>query len=93
MYDIVITGRDNRGISELKDISLVSIPDQGFGTTKVFPWGRDHKEQKGIFLSQRKYVQDLLKETGKLGAKPCSTPLTSIVHPRKDGEPFHDPGR
>ena len=32
-----------------------------------------------ILLSQRKYVLGLLPETGKLGAKPCSTPMTSNV--------------
>ncbi|GAA0155359.1 hypothetical protein LIER_13106 [Lithospermum erythrorhizon] len=30
------------------------------------------RSKKGIFLSQRKYVIDLLWETEKLGAKPCS---------------------
>ena len=31
--------------------------------------------QQGIFLSQNKYVVDLLKETGKLDCKPASTPI------------------
>ncbi|XP_061360276.1 uncharacterized protein LOC133304287 [Gastrolobium bilobum] len=33
-----------------------------------------HSKQ-GIFICQRKYVLDLLKETGKLGCKPSSTPI------------------
>jgi hypothetical protein len=28
-----------------------------------------------LFLSQRKYVLDLLNETGKLSAKPANTPM------------------
>ena len=33
------------------------------------------RSKHGIFLSQRKYVLDLLSETGKLGAKPCNSPM------------------
>ena len=29
----------------------------------------------GIFISQHKYVLDLLSETGKLGCKPVETPI------------------
>jgi hypothetical protein len=34
-----------------------------------------YSKEKGLFLSQRKYVLDLLNETGKLGAKPANTPM------------------
>ena len=33
-----------------------------------------HSKQ-GIFISQQKYVTDLLKETGKTACKPASTPI------------------
>ncbi|XP_068331614.1 uncharacterized mitochondrial protein AtMg00810-like [Pyrus communis] len=33
------------------------------------------RSSRGIFLSQRKYVLDLLKETGMLGCKPVDTPI------------------
>ena len=33
------------------------------------------RSKKGIYLSQRKYVLDLLSETGKLGTKPSGTPM------------------
>ncbi|RVW87791.1 hypothetical protein CK203_043949 [Vitis vinifera] len=35
----------------------------------------DHDEEIGIAVSQRKYVLDLLKETGMLGCKPAGTPI------------------
>ena len=44
-------------------------------------------------LSQRKYVLDMLSETGKLGAKPCSTPMAPNVQLTKEGELFEDPKR
>ncbi|KAK2965361.1 hypothetical protein RJ640_013824 [Escallonia rubra] len=50
------------------------------------------RSKKGIFLSQRKYVLDLLVETGKAGAKPCNTPMNPSVHLTKDdGDRLDDP--
>jgi len=31
--------------------------------------------EKGIFISQQKYILDLLKETGKVDCRPCETPI------------------
>jgi len=31
--------------------------------------------KKGIFISQQKYITDLLKETGKIACRPASTPV------------------
>ena len=33
------------------------------------------RSKSGIVISQRKYILDLLKEIGKLGAKPVGTPI------------------
>ena len=51
------------------------------------------RSKHGIFLSQRKYVLDLLSETGKLGAKPCSSPMAPGLHLTREGELFEDPER
>jgi hypothetical protein len=46
---------------------------------------------KGLFISQRKYALDLLKETRKLGCKPISTPIDSKYKLNtEDGEPLND---
>ena len=46
------------------------------GMLKYFLGVKVMRNKQEILLSQRKYVLDLLSETGKLGAKPCSTPMT-----------------
>ena len=51
------------------------------------------RSKHGIFLSQRKYVLDLLSETGKLEAKPCSSPMAPGVHLIREGKLFEDPER
>ena len=51
------------------------------------------RSKQRILLSQRKYVLDMLSETGKLGAKPCSTPMAPNVQLTKEGELFEDPER
>ena len=51
------------------------------------------RSKQRILLSQRKYVLDMLSETRKLGAKPCSTPMAPNVQLTKEGELFEDPER
>ena len=46
-----------------------------------------------ILLSQRKYVLNMSFETGKLGAKPCSTSMAPNVQLTKEGKLFEDPER
>ena len=46
-----------------------------------------------IFLSQWKYVFDLLFEIGKLRVKPCNFPMASGVHLTREGETLEDPER
>ena len=48
------------------------------------------RNKHGIFLSQRKYVLDLLSKTGKLGVKSCNFPMVPGVHLTREGETFED---
>ena len=48
------------------------------------------KSKHGIFLSQRKYVMDLLSKTEKLRAKPCSSPMAQSLHLTRERELFGD---
>jgi len=92
--DIVITGDDCAGISSLKEFLHAKFHTKDLGQLKYFLGVEVARSKKGIFLSQRKYVLDLLAETGKLGAKPCCTPMVPNVHLTKDdGDPLDDPER
>lgn len=91
--DIVITGSDTTGISSIKSFLHSQFHMKDLGMLKYFLDVEVTRSKKDIFLSQRKYVFDLLTETGKLGAKPCSAPMTPNMHLTGDGEQIEDPGR
>ena len=91
--EIVITGSDSLGISPLKSFLHTQFYTKDLGMLRYFSGVEVTRSKKGIFLSQRKYVLDLLTETGKLGAKPCSTPMLPNLQLTKDGELFEDAGR
>ena len=46
--------------------------------------------KNGFFLSQNKYVLDLLSKTGKLRAKPYGSPMAQSLHLTREGELFRD---
>ena len=93
MDDIVITGSDSTGISSLKSFLHGQFHTKDLGMLRYFLGVEVMRSKHGIFLSQRKYVLDLLSETGKLGAKPCSSLMAPGVHLTKEGELFEDPER
>ena len=89
--DIIITRSDIVGISSLKSFLHNQFHTKDLGILKYFLGVEVTRNKKGIFLSQRKYVLDLLTETGKLGAKPSSTPMLPNIQLTKDGDQFEDP--
>ena len=90
--DIVISGDDCAAISPLKKLLHAKFHTKDLGPLKYFLGVDVTRSKKGIFLSQRKYVLDLLAESGKLGDKSCSTPVVPGEHSFKDdGDPFDDP--
>nr|XP_027062737.1 uncharacterized protein LOC113689106 [Coffea arabica] len=91
--DIVITGNDAASISSLKTFLHSQFQTKNLGLLKYFLGIEIAKSRKGIFLSQRKYVLDLLSETEKLGAKPASIPMIPNLQLTKEGELFENPRR
>jgi hypothetical protein len=82
--DIVITGNDDDGIACLKKMLAKSFEVKDLGFLHYFLGIEVVYGPQGIYLSQRKYVLDLLAETGMLGCKPASTPIELNHRTRAD---------
>jgi Reverse transcriptase (RNA-dependent DNA polymerase) len=92
--DIIVTGNNGKEICEVKDSLKKKFEIKDLGRLKYFLGIEIAHSTKGLFISQRKYTLDLLKETGKLGAKPVTTPIDSNykLNP-EDGELLEDIGQ
>jgi hypothetical protein len=73
--DIVITGDDHEEISHLKKHLAQEFEVKDLGHLRYFLGIEVSRGPKGIFISQRKYVLDLLREASMLGCRPASTPI------------------
>ena len=93
MDDIVITGSDSTGISSLKSFLHDQFHTKDLGMLRYFLGVEVMRRKHGIFLSQRKYVLDLLSETRKLGVKSCNSPMAPSIHLTREGGLFGDPER
>lgn len=92
--DIVLTGNDVEEIPQLKEYLAKEFEIKDLGSLKYFLGIEVVRSKDGIFICQRKYVLDLLKETGLLGGRPCDTPLEpgQKLSEDQEGEPM-DRGR
>ncbi|RVW12980.1 Retrovirus-related Pol polyprotein from transposon RE1 [Vitis vinifera] len=92
--DIVITGSDQDGIQKLKQHLFTHFQTKDLGKLKYFLGIEIAQSSSGVVLSQRKYVLDILEETGMLDCKPVDTPMDPNVKlVPGQGEPLGDPGR
>jgi hypothetical protein len=73
--DIIITGDDEHEIAHLKENLSKEFEVKDLGHLKYFLGIEVARSPQGIVLSQRKYVLDLLDETGMLGCRPIATPI------------------
>ncbi|CAL8990567.1 unnamed protein product [Prunus brigantina] len=73
--DIVVTGNDTGEQLKLQKYLSQEFEMKDLGDLKYFLGIEVARSANGICLSQRKYVLDLLAETGLLGCKPADTPI------------------
>ncbi|KAM1709738.1 hypothetical protein TB1_000224 [Malus domestica] len=75
--DLIITGDNAAEITTLKQSLQQKFAVKDLGVLKYFLGIEMASSYKGLFLNQRKYVMDLLKDANMSDAKPALTPLDS----------------
>ncbi|XP_062018984.1 uncharacterized mitochondrial protein AtMg00810-like [Rosa rugosa] len=73
--DMIVTGDDPKEMNELQKYLSKEFEMKDLGQLKYFLGIEVARSKKGISLSQRKYVLDLLAETGMLDCSPIETPI------------------
>jgi Reverse transcriptase (RNA-dependent DNA polymerase) len=73
--DMIITGDDEGEIAQLKARLRKKFEVKDLGQLRYFLGIEIARGAEGIVLSQRKYVLDLLTETGMLGRRPAVSPI------------------
>ena len=71
--DIIVTGNDEREKHEVKQRLATEFEIKELGILKYFLGIEVAYSTQGIFISQQKYMTDLLAEIGKIGCKLVST--------------------
>ena len=92
--DIVITGSDHHGITQIKQHLCHHFQTKDLGRLRYFLGIEVAQSKHGVVISQRKYAMDILEETGLMNAKPIDTPMdpNAKLMPGQ-GEPLSDPER
>jgi len=77
--DILVTGDDEEEQRLLAQHLANEFEIKTLGKLKYFLGIEVAHSKKGIFISQQKYITDLLQEIGKAACKPASTPIDPNV--------------
>ena len=73
--DMIITGNDEEEMTRLKVNLFKEFEMKDLGRLKYFLGIEVLRSRQGIFICQKKYVLDLLAETGMIDCKPVDTPM------------------
>ncbi|RVW29347.1 Retrovirus-related Pol polyprotein from transposon RE1 [Vitis vinifera] len=74
-YDIILIKSDLLEKNQLKQFLSSEFEIKDLGSLRYFLGMKVAQSKKGIVVSQRKYVLDLLKETGMSGCRPVDIPI------------------
>jgi hypothetical protein len=86
--DLFIVGNDGNTISHLKATLQKHFSIKDLGSLKYFIGIEMAVSHKGLFLNQRRYVLDLLKDSKMTDAKHAPTPLDSKLKVETTSEPL-----
>ncbi|KAK3027903.1 hypothetical protein RJ639_040280 [Escallonia herrerae] len=84
--DIILTGDNIAEMERLKQCLASEFEIKDLGSLKFFLRMEIARSRKGIVVSQRKNVLDLLKETGMSGCRPVETPIDRTKNLEKTRE-------
>ena len=73
--DIVIIGDDTKGIDSLKKYLQKQFQTKDLRSLKFFLGIEVARSKKGILLSHRKYVLNLVSKAGMLGCRSIDSPM------------------
>lgn len=73
MDNIIITGSANDSITQVIQAFTIEFDIKDLGPLHYFLGIQITKTATGLFLSQTKYVQDLLVKAEMIDAEPCDT--------------------
>ena len=91
--DIILTVNDVVEMSQIKARLSKEFKIKDLGALQYFLGIEIARSYKGIFISQRKYILDLLEEVGMLGCRPADSPIEAANH-RLSSDGYHvDKGR
>jgi hypothetical protein len=90
--DIIITASQPSAISELLQLLRMDFAVKDLGNLHYFLGVEVQHTNSGLFLSQRRYIEDLLRRTNMHEAKPISSPMSSSIGISAFiGDPMEDP--
>ena len=91
--DVILTGSNDTLVSQFVDYLAQRFSLKDLGPLSYSLGVEVVPHRLGILLSQRRYIQDLLKQTNMVNAKPVLTslPTSSTVISLTSGTPLSDP--
>lgn len=90
--DLLLAGNSQKAINGLKEMLSKSFRMKDLGDLTYILGLEISRSQDGFFVSQKKYVMDILKEFGMINATPLKVPMNSHLKLIADkGVPLEDP--
>lgn len=92
MDDLLIIGNDSQAIQGIEKFIASNFLMKDLGELRYFLGIEVSRSSQGLFLSKKKYAEDLIIEFGMHNKKPLRLPLDSNVKLTHDmGDPIPDP--
>ena len=90
MDDIPITDLDSAALQACIHDLDAHFALKTLGSVNYFLGFETYRDKSGLYLTQSKYVFDLLKKAAMIECKPCENPVNLAVSLTDEGEPFVD---